>query len=159
MREPSHLMVPVIGILLLLPIGSAAQGQRGMMADSTDATTMRMMQPGPRMLLHQRDLLDLSEAQARQLEELQAQIEGIRQEALGVLTEEQRSNVRYGMRMMMRSMGAGPGRMGGMMHGQGGMMGRMGDMERPPMMRMMMQRMHRQMHAGDCPMVADTAGN
>lgn len=144
----SRLATVVAAAVFLLPAGLPAQGHQGMKADSMD---MSSMQPGPRMLLHQREALELSDEQVRQLEELQARIDELRQEALGLLTEEQRSNARYGMRMMMGGM---EGR-AGMMGGRAGMMGGMEDMEHAPMMQMM-QMMHRQMHTSDCPMAPDT---
>ena len=82
--------------------------------------------------------------------EMQVGMAEIGRDALAVLDEEQRSNVRFGMRMM-RSMRSGGGMMGGMSDGRSGMRDMMGGMDRPQMMGMM-QRMHRQMHGQDCPM-------
>lgn len=74
----------------------------------------------------------------------------IGRDALAVLDEEQRSNVRFGMRMM-RSMRSGGGMMGGAPGGASEMMGAMGGTGQGGMMQMM-SGMHRQMHGQDCPM-------
>jgi hypothetical protein len=81
--------------------------------------------------------------------EMQVGMAELGRDALAVLDEEQRSNVRIGMRMM-QSMHSGGGMMGGMSDGRSGMKDMMGGMDRPQMMGMM-QRMHRQMHGQDCP--------
>lgn len=175
--------------------------QSGMMSDRM--TMMGSVQAGPRMLLHQRDVLELSEDQIDELEQLEARADELRsshrsamasvrerlqelrgsdemdldryesllreqaelrvemrvraaethRDALEVLTDEQRSNVRYGMRMM-RSMHSERGMSSGMPGDGSGMMDMKDGMGQPQMMGMMM-RMHRQMHGQDCPMAAD----
>lgn len=185
------------------PSGMMGGGMMGQQSSMMSGQMMSsMMDPGPRMLLHQQDVLDLSQEQIQQLEQLQARAEElhsthrsemtsvrdqlqelrgsdaldleryesllreqadlrvdmqvqaarIHREAFEVLTDEQRSNVRYGMRMMRSESGMSRG-----MPGRGsGMMGMEQGMGQPQMMGMMM-RMHRQMHAGDCPMASDDA--
>lgn len=180
---------------LLVPLGLSAQGHQehhppadssranggmmhcGMMSRKDGSMSMRMgmmgtgmMQPGPDMLLRQREALGLSRGQVKELEELQARADelfsthrsemmpvrerlqelhaaddldldryesllreqadlrvemqlrmaALRRDALGVLDEQQKSNFRYGMRMM--------------------------------------QSMHERMHARDCPASAGSEG-
>lgn len=84
----------------------------------------------------------------------------IGQEAFEILDDQQRSNVRYGMRMQ-RMMQPGAGMPSG--HGMKGMMdgGMMGDrMDHGPMMAMM-QNMHQRMQQmrEDCPATSESGGN
>lgn len=212
-------------ITLLTPASLMAQdnpmGQMGMdQGEMTQATDMPMMQamamrPGPRMLLAQREALDLSDAQVERLEELEDRLQAtvtehredmvtlrdqltalreseemdigqyetlleqaadrriamqverarIGQEAFDVLDDEQRSNVRYGMRMqrMMMQPGAGMGSGNGMtgMMGGGMMGGQAGAMMDHGRMMAMMQSMQQRMQQmrENCPALSDPAEN
>lgn len=176
MNMPTGRIAVAAAFALLMPASLAAQGHQmgkmgmtpsGMMMQATDMPMMSMpMRPGPRMLLAQREALDLSDAQVERLEKLEdrmqtavtehreemvalrdqltalpeseeldigqyetlleqaadrriaMQVERARigQEAFDVLDDQQRSNVRYGMRMqrMMMQPGAGMGSGNGM---------------------------------------------
>lgn len=186
------------------PSGMMDGGMMGHQPGMMSGQMMRsMMEPAPRMLLHQQDVLELSQQQIEQLEQLQERAEELRaphrsemesvreqlrelhgsdapdleryesllreqadlrvdmltqaaqihRDAFEVLTDEQRSNVRYGMRMM-RSMHSAGGMSGDMPGSGSGPMDMKEGMGQPQMMKMMM-RMHQKMHARDCPMASD----
>lgn len=225
MNRPTGRVTAAVVVALLMPAGLAAQGHQMGQAPvphddmTTQSTGMPMMasmpmRPGPRMLLAQREALNLSDQQVERLDKLQErmatvatqhrdemgalrdefaalgasetldvgryekllrrnadlrvdlQVEQakIGQEALAALDDQQRSNVRYGLRMQ-QMMHPGAGMSTGMSGGTG-MMGMMGDdrmgaaMDHGQGMAMMqnMQQRMREMHE-NCPAMSGSSGH